>query len=70
VSALLHRAEHVGISLRPRELKDAYRLHSEGKLDDQRRFASTVGGNPLTEEDERAKPRRVVEVAERVCGSA
>jgi 5-methyltetrahydropteroyltriglutamate--homocysteine methyltransferase len=32
-------------------------------------FASTIGGNPLTEEDERAKLRRVVEVAERVWGS-
>jgi methionine synthase II (cobalamin-independent) len=33
-------------------------------------FASTVGGNPLTEEDERAKLRRVVEVAESAWGSA
>ena len=33
-------------------------------------FASTIGGNPLTEEHERAKLRRVVEVAERVWGSA
>jgi methionine synthase II (cobalamin-independent) len=33
-------------------------------------FASTIGGNPLTEEDERAKLVRVVEVAERVWGSA
>jgi methionine synthase II (cobalamin-independent) len=33
-------------------------------------FASTIGGNPLTEEDERAKLARVVEVAERVWGSA
>jgi 5-methyltetrahydropteroyltriglutamate--homocysteine methyltransferase len=36
VSALPHRAEHVGSLLRPRELKDAFRAHSEGKLDDQR----------------------------------
>lgn len=31
-------------------------------------FASTVGGNPLSEEDERAKLRRVVEVADAVWG--
>ncbi len=31
-------------------------------------FASTVGGNPLTEADERAKLALVVEVAERVWG--
>jgi 5-methyltetrahydropteroyltriglutamate--homocysteine methyltransferase len=31
-------------------------------------FASSVGGNPLTLEDERAKLRRVVEVAEAVWG--
>jgi 5-methyltetrahydropteroyltriglutamate--homocysteine methyltransferase len=36
VSALPHRAEHVGSLLRPRELKDAFRAHSEGKLDDRR----------------------------------
>ena len=33
-------------------------------------FASTVAGNPLTVEDERAKLRRVVEVARSVWGSA
>jgi 5-methyltetrahydropteroyltriglutamate--homocysteine methyltransferase len=33
-------------------------------------FASTVGGNPLTLDDERAKLRRVVEVAEAVWGTA
>lgn len=31
-------------------------------------FASSVGGNPLTIEDERRKLRRVVEVAEKVWG--
>jgi 5-methyltetrahydropteroyltriglutamate--homocysteine methyltransferase len=36
VNALPHRAEQVGSLLRPRELKDAFRAHSEGKLDDQR----------------------------------
>ena len=36
MSGLPHRAEHVGSLLRPRELKDAFRAHSEGKLDDQR----------------------------------
>jgi len=33
-------------------------------------FASTVGGNPLTIDDERAKLRRVVEVARAVWGTA
>ena len=33
-------------------------------------FASTAGGNPLTEDDERRKLARVVEVADRVWGSA
>jgi 5-methyltetrahydropteroyltriglutamate--homocysteine methyltransferase len=33
-------------------------------------FASSVGGNPLTIEDERKKLRRVVEVAQSVWGSA
>jgi 5-methyltetrahydropteroyltriglutamate--homocysteine methyltransferase len=33
-------------------------------------FASTAGGNPLTEEDQRAKLARVVEVAQAVWGTA
>jgi 5-methyltetrahydropteroyltriglutamate--homocysteine methyltransferase len=33
-------------------------------------FASTAGGNPLTEEDQRAKLARVVEVAEAVWGTS
>jgi 5-methyltetrahydropteroyltriglutamate--homocysteine methyltransferase len=33
-------------------------------------FASTVGGNPLTEDDQRAKLARVVETAEKVWGTA
>jgi methionine synthase II (cobalamin-independent) len=33
-------------------------------------FASTIGGNPATENDERRKLRRVVEVAEQIWGSA
>jgi 5-methyltetrahydropteroyltriglutamate--homocysteine methyltransferase len=33
-------------------------------------FASTVAGNPVSEEDERAKLRRVVEAAQAVWGSA
>jgi 5-methyltetrahydropteroyltriglutamate--homocysteine methyltransferase len=33
-------------------------------------FASTVGGNPLSEDDERAKLALVVEVADRVWGSS
>ena len=33
-------------------------------------FASTVAGNPLTEDDQRAKLARVVETAEKVWGSA
>jgi len=33
-------------------------------------FASTTGGNPLTEADEQAKLRLVVDVAEKVWGSA
>jgi len=32
---LPHRAEHVGSLLRPRELKDAFRAHAEGRLDDE-----------------------------------
>ncbi|MGH7857206.1 MAG: 5-methyltetrahydropteroyltriglutamate--homocysteine S-methyltransferase [Candidatus Binatia bacterium] len=31
---LPHRAEHIGSLLRPRELKDAFRLHREGRIDD------------------------------------
>jgi 5-methyltetrahydropteroyltriglutamate--homocysteine methyltransferase len=33
-------------------------------------FASTVAGNPLTEDDQRAKLARVVETADRIWGSA
>lgn len=33
-------------------------------------FASTAGGNPLSEDDQRNKPARVVEVARRVWGAA
>ena len=33
-------------------------------------FASTVGGNPVTEADQEAKLRLVVETARRVWGSA
>jgi hypothetical protein len=36
VSSWPHRAEHVGSLLRPRELKDVFRAHGEGKLDDRR----------------------------------
>ncbi|MBI2963925.1 MAG: 5-methyltetrahydropteroyltriglutamate--homocysteine S-methyltransferase [Deltaproteobacteria bacterium] len=31
---LPHRAEHIGSLLRPRALKDAFRAHAEGRLDD------------------------------------
>ena len=33
-------------------------------------FASTVGGNPITEDDEKRKLARIVEVCEEVWGSA
>jgi 5-methyltetrahydropteroyltriglutamate--homocysteine methyltransferase len=33
-------------------------------------FASSIGGNPLTEADQEAKLRRIVEVATAVWGSA
>jgi len=36
---LPHRAEHIGSLLRPRELKEAFRAHAEGRLD-EREFAA------------------------------
>ena len=51
-------------STRPRQVVPVERL----ALSPQCGFASTVGGNPLTEDDEKRKLARIVEVCEEVWG--
>jgi len=63
-------AELESLDMLRRRVEEAARFIDPRRLaiSPQCGFASTMGGNPVTEEDERAKLRRCVEAAEKIWG--
>ena len=72
---LAFRADHIGSLLRPKALREAFRKHAGSELGErevspQCGFASTMGGNPVTEADQRAKLKLCVDAARAIWGQA